>query len=53
MRQPKKAHHVTREAIKRFGDRYPARLRRKPPEFRLRDHQHLVEGWRMAGAPAE
>jgi adenylate cyclase len=53
MRQPKEAQRVTREAIKRFGNRYPARLRKKPPEFRLRDHQHLVEGWRMAGVAAE
>jgi adenylate cyclase len=53
LRQPKEAQRATRDAIKRFGDRYPARLRRKPPEFRLRDHQHLVDGWRMAGLPAE
>jgi DNA-binding winged helix-turn-helix (wHTH) protein len=53
LRQPKEAQRVARDAIKRFGNGYPARLRRKPPEFRLRDHQHLVEGWRMAGLPAE
>ena len=49
MGQTKEARRVMSEAIKRFGNQYPAYLATKTREFRTGDHQHLIEGRRMAG----